>query len=269
MIKKLLLATFILINVSVNAQETRVVANRLEYNSKTKAFKISKNKGTLSLNLGRATIEGYEGDEIIFEGKGFSQKVDERSKGLQSISQNGLIDNTDLGINVTENNDVIEVKDLNEMAGKNITIKVPKKMKVVVKNESEFAEQITIKNMVNELEVDLRYSSLNLENITGPATAKVLYGNIEAKFNETVKGPISLVSIYGFVDLAIPSKTNADFKISTNFGDILTEPSLNLNLKANDGNQLLKKMMLGKMNAGGNDIQLKSDYNKIYIRSFK
>ena len=278
--KKLILIAVALVNVTVGAQHkknetetiiTGVVMNAIESFSesdyKTETFKIKHSKGILSLNLGKTSIEGYDGNEIIFERKALITSQDERSKGLQAVSQNGMIDNTGIGINVTTKNDVVEVKEINMLAANEIKVKVPKNIKIVYKNESQFAQEISIKNMSNEIEADLKYSSLNLENISGPLTANLVHGNADVKFNQTVKGPVSIISIYGFVDVAISSKANVNFKLSTNYGEILTDPNLNIKLNPNEENGLFKNIMTGKMNSGGTDFQLRSDYNKIYIRS--
>ncbi len=287
MIKKELIALILLMGIAVNAQTKKVEqktvtedgivvrsfttenSNSSDQEFKIESYKVKQNKGILILNLGKAVLEGYDGNEIIFEKKQFIHQEDERGKGLQAINHNGLIDNTGIGLNVKVENDIVEVKEMNIVSPADFTIKVPKNMKIVFKNDSQFADQLVIKNLKNEIEVDVKYASLVLENVSGPVTANLVYGNIEASLSEPIKGPISFISIYGFVDLALPIKTNADFKLSTQFGEILTEPILDLKLKVNEENGLFKKVMLGKMNAGGNDVQLKSDHGKIYIRSSK
>ena len=270
MIKKILFAVIVLTNISIHAQVKSFdeeINKDQEY--KIKTHKIKFEKGTLNLNVNNAIIEGYNGNEVIIEKNELVSEIDERSFGLQSISSAGLMDNTGVGINVKVEGDRLEATNLDNFSSALLKIKVPKNVKIIFKSDSEFTNEIQIKNITNEIEIDLRFSNLILDNVTGPVTAKILHGNIEAKFNETIKGPISLVSIYGFIDLTLPSKTNADLKLSTKFGDILKDPLLKLNLNAADGNKMFKNTMLGKLNSGGNDIQLKSDFGKIYIRSLK
>ena len=57
-------------------------------------FKIAKSTGRLELNIGRVTVEGYNGNEIIFSSKDHREGKDERAQGLRAINSLGLEDNT-------------------------------------------------------------------------------------------------------------------------------------------------------------------------------
>jgi hypothetical protein len=62
--------------------------------------------------------------------RGRDRDDDGRAKGLRAISSMGLEDNTGIGLSVVDKGEVIEVQQLKKTDGPDITIKVPKGVKV-------------------------------------------------------------------------------------------------------------------------------------------
>src|SRR6266487_7003040 len=89
-------------------------------------FKVAKSTGRLEMYLGRVTVEGYSGNEIIFSSMDHKDEQDKRAEGLRAISALGLEDNTGLGINVADKGTSIEVRQLKKMNSPRIKIQVPK-----------------------------------------------------------------------------------------------------------------------------------------------
>src|SRR5688572_6944 len=226
-------------------------------------FKVAKSTGKLNLHIGRVTVEGHSGNEIIFSTKdGRGKDEDERAKGLTAISGTGLTDNTGLGINVTEKDGAVEVYQLKKMNSPNIKILVPKGVIVSFDHESQYGGKATFRNLENEIEVSCQYNSVELENVTGPLTVKAVYGGVDATFSQNVKGPISIVSIYGHVDVALPLATKANLKMTTSYGEIFMAPEFKIDVEQNGDSDRVK----GTINGGGMNIDFRSDYGKIYLR---
>jgi hypothetical protein len=194
-------------------------------------FKVAKSSGKLQINLGRVTVEGHTGNEIIFSSKDHDKEEDERAKGLKAINGSGLDDNTGLGINVTEKDGVLVVSQLKKMNSPDIKILVPKGVIVAYEHSSQYGNEVVFRNLENEIEVSANYNSVELENITGPATIKAVYGGVDAVFSTTVKGPISIVSIYGHVDVAMPTTIKANIKMSTSYGEIFASPDFKIEVE--------------------------------------
>src|SRR5262245_19279838 len=124
-------------------------------------FKVAKSTGKLNLHIGRVTVEGHSGNEIIFSSRdGRDKDEDKRAEGLRPISGSGYEDNTGLGINVTEKDGVIEVNQLKKMNSPNIKILVPKGVIVSFQHESQYGGDAIFKNMENEIEVSCQYNSV-------------------------------------------------------------------------------------------------------------
>jgi hypothetical protein len=229
-------------------------------------FKVAKNSGRLEINLGRVTVEGHDGNEIIFSSRNGKSEKDERATGLRSVNSLGLTDNTGLGISVTDKGTVVEVNQLKKTSSPDIKILVPKGVIVSYSYESQHGGEARFKNLTNEIEVSAQYNSIELDNVTGPVTAKTIYGHIEATFGTTIKDPISIVSIYGYVDVTLPQATKADLRLSTSYGEIFVAPEFDIKVEPTGGMIHYSDKVSGKINGGGIKIDLACNYGKVYLR---
>lgn len=223
-------------------------------------YKIARSTGRLEIHLGKVMVEGYSGNEIIFSSRD-GKNDDERAKGLQSITASGLTDNTGLGINVSEKGDVVSVNQLRKTNSPDIRIQVPRGIIVAFAHESQYGGDVIFRNMENEIEVSAQYNSVEMENITGPLTVKVIYGHVEANFGANVKGPVSIVSIYGYVDVTLPLATKANLSLDTSYGEILIHPDFKIEMSGRGEDRVE-----GKLNGGGMRIDLSCNYGKVYLR---
>jgi predicted membrane protein len=230
-------------------------------------FKIAKNSGRLEIHLGRVTVEGHNGNEIIFSSREGKDQKDERATGLRAVNSLGLEDNTGLGINVSDKGNVIEVYQLKKTSSPDIRILVPKGVIVSFQHETQYGGEAVFKNMENEIEVSAQYNSVSLENVTGPLTVKTIYGGVDAVFGSVIKDPVSIVSVYGHVDVSLPTATKADLKLSTSYGEIFIAPEFKIEVqKSGNGLVSYSDQVTGKINGGGLDIDLSANYGKIYLR---
>jgi len=229
-------------------------------------FKVAKSTGRLELNIGRVTVEGHSGNEIIFSSSDHKSGKDERAEGLRAINSLGLEDNTGLGINVTEKGDVVQVSQLKKMNAPDVKILVPKGFIISFSHESQYGGTAVFKNLENEIEVSANYNSIEMENVTGPLTVKTVYGHVEASLGANVKGPISIVSVYGYVDVAMPVAIKANIKMSTSYGEILVAPEFKIDIEKQGDFVRYSDRVYGKINGGGINVDFRSDYSKIYLR---
>ena len=229
-------------------------------------FKVAKNSGRLEIRIGKVAVEGHSGNDIIFTSADGRKEKDQRAEGLRSVNSLGLVDNTGLGINITENGDVVTVQQLKKTNAPNIKILVPKNIIVSFSYESEFGGTARFSNMSNEIEVDAQYNSIELNNVTGPLTIKTIYGHVEASLDAAMKGPISIVSIYGYVDLAIPATTKANLNMSTSYGEVLADPAFKIDIDRQGEMIRYSDRVSGKINGGGIAIDLSCNYGKVYLR---
>ncbi|MCZ4223812.1 DUF4097 family beta strand repeat-containing protein [Pedobacter rhodius] len=288
--KKQLAVLFTLVAITISA-------------SAQKEYKLAKSSGKLNLNIGGAIVEGYSGNEIIFSmAKSENDVVDERAKGLRVISGSGFADNTGMGIDVSEKGDEINVNPVRKGVLTGIvTIKVPQNIKIAFNNTNVNQDELILKNLKNEIEISVSYTKIKLENNTGPMNVKTLYGSVDAIFNGEIKGPVSIVSVYGYVDVSMPATTKANVELGTSYGNlyagegfkIAVEKSTNEKTESagtinsvqgltkttgysinsqgsviglNSYSSRDRETLKGKLNGGGADVILKSNYKNVYLR---
>lgn len=232
-------------------------------------YKLAKSTGKLIINLPGVSVEGYDGNEIIFTSSERNREDDERAKGLRPISGSGLQDNTGVGINVTEKGTNIEVGAVGK-GGEKIKIKVPKGVSISYSfNKVMHHQTAYFKNIESEIEISALYNKVELENVTGPLTVKSVYGAVDVKLGQNIKGPISLVSTYGHVDVALPTTTKANLKMNTSWGEILASADFKIDIEKTGDRDMVSysdNNIKGKLNGGGIDITLSSNYGKVYLR---
>ena len=229
-------------------------------------FKVAKNTGRLEIHLGKVTVEGHSGNEIIFSSTDGRESKDKRAEGLRTINSLGLEDNTGLGINVTVKGDVVEVYQLKKTSAPDIKILVPKGIIVSFEHETQYGGDARFKNIENEIEVSAQYNSIELENATGPVTIKTIYGGVDATFGAVIKDPISIVSVYGHVDVTLPEATKANVKLSTSYGEILVAPEFKIDIDRQGSMVNYSDKVSGKINGGGINVDLSANYGKVYLR---
>ncbi len=233
-------------------------------------YKVSKTGGKIVLNLPSVTVEGYNGNEVIFSSERDKEDEDPRAKGLRAINGAGYNDNTGLGINVTKSGSTLEV---NQVAGNpSVKILVPKG--IVVSFECHRimnAGKVIFKSIPNELEISTDYNHIELENVTGPVSVRALYGAVDAKFTEPIKGPVSIASIYSTVDVAIPVTTKVNVRLSCSHGTILASSDLKIIMEKNTNDNMISygNVVNGKLNGGGPEFKLSAEFGKIYLRKSK
>jgi len=232
-------------------------------------YKVNKSGGKITLDLSAVTIEGYNGSEVIFSSTKDESEIDDRAKGLKILNGSGDIDNTRLGINVVENGNTLEV---HQVANADIAVKILVPRNIIVSLECHRmlnAGKIEFKNMTNEIEISTDYNQIALENVTGPLTVRALYGSVDAKFSGAIKGPIAIASIYSIVDVSVPRDIKANVKLSSSHGEILAAAELKIVLEKNKAGDMISygNVVSGKINGGGEDFKLTSEYGKIYLRT--
>ena len=238
----------------------------LAFTVRAQEYRISKNSGRLELNIGRVTVEGHDGNEIIFSSRNKRSEKDERAEGLRVVNSLGLEDNTGLGIHVADKGNIVQVSQLKQTHSPDIKVLVPKGVIVSFKYGSQYGGEAKFTNLTNEIEVSAVYNSIELDEVTGPLTIETTYGSVTASFKTPINDPISIVSIYGFVDVTLPEATKADLELSTSYGDIFVAPEFDIAVATSNGMRVYSDKITGTINGGGIDIDLNCNFGKIYLR---
>jgi hypothetical protein len=232
-------------------------------------YKISKSSGKLNIKIPSVTVEGYDGNEIVFRSEKKLQEEDPRAKGLSAINGAGNVDNTGLGISVLDKGTTIDVVPVTGNLA--IKILVPKGIAISYSYHNVInVGKVVFRNIESEIESTTDHNKVELDNVSGPVTVNALYGSVDAKFSDRIKGPISIASIHSTVDVAIPVTTAADVKLSAKHGTILASSELKIAIEKKAGEEDMisygGNAVNGKLNGGGFQLKLNAEFGKIYLR---
>lgn len=231
-------------------------------------YKLAKSSGKLEIKeVNNVTIEGYNGNEIVFSSLDGSREKDRRADGLRAVSSMGLEDNTGIGLAVLDKGTTYQVYQLKKMDGPRVKIMVPKGVSIYYSHSSPYGSDVQFKNVESEIEVSTVHNGVHLENVSGPMNVKTVHGEIEADFSANLKSPISITSAHGLVDITIPTATKATMSMSTSYGEIFVDPAFKLEIEPkSDWVKYGSNKVNGKINGGGLDFTLSSTHNNIYLR---
>ena len=239
-------------------------------------YTINKSSGTLKImGIDALDIQGYDGTSIVFTNNSQQDnETSERTKGLKIINSLGLNDNSGIGLSIEEEGNEVSVQQISNGSScgcdDGYTIKVPNSMGLYVEHSTTYGDDVKISDMKGEIEISVNYNDLDLDNVTGPMAIKTVYGDLEIKFGTVSQSnAISLVSVYGHVDVSMPASTKADLQVKTNYGALYSDMDIKVTGKGTDGKMksVSTKKVNGTINGGGVEISLSSMYDDVYLRA--
>ena len=221
--------------------------------------------------VGGINIEEHSGTQLIITSDD-NHKKPERANGLRSLYNSGASDNTDIGLQVTEEGGIIYITGASKQAeDTDYYFKIPKGVNLKIDYSSPYAkDDIHIKNFSGEVEAKALHEGIKLENVTGPLVLNFTHGDIEIDFATiNQNSPISITNIHGIIDISLPSNTPAEVEMGAGFGEIFTNFDIKFSSPENKkglakvgGKQAIK----GTINGGGVKIHLKTFHDNIYLR---
>lgn len=218
---------------------------------------------TLDAFSGKLTVEGYAGNEIILSP---AEKVEtpERAKGLKPVYSAGT-DNTGLGLSVEKNGNKVSITCLLPFTNsKEFTLRVPDYMAVTVTSQCQNSNEIFIKNMKGEIEVQ-NCHSITLEQISGPVVLATIAGNIDITFaTVNTQKPFSITSVSGEIDVTLPSSLGADIEMGTVTGNMFSDFDFNNSEK--NVRQVGGSNLNTRINGGGVKFNIVTVSGNIYLR---
>lgn len=230
-------------------------------------YKVSKSTGRLEIReVNNVSIEGYNGNEIVFTSTDNGRDDDERAKGLRALSSLGLEDNSGLGLSVVDKGNLVEVHQLKKTDGPEIKIMVPKGVVISYTHSSPYGDEIAIKNFEGEIQISTVHNGVVLTNTSGLMRVKTVHGDIDASLGTALQAATTLESVHGHVDVALPLTTKANLTLSTDRGEMLVDPDFKIELDRSGNLVNYSDKIRGKLNGGGPEITLSSHHDNVYLR---
>ena len=213
--KKLLLNLFFLTLTFYCFAQNANKQYKINFSGENKKIQIFSGSNSL-------TIEGYSGNEVIIEATDNNKELPEEAEGLRIISA-GAVDNTGLGANVSQEENLLKIKIPKSKYFGNFKLKIPKDLSLNVKESGNNYGKWFISGMTGEIEVKTTYSTVNIKNVTGPLMARCGYGKITVVYDAVNPKKPNSISAAGAVDVTLPSETKANLKLVSSYGEVFSD----------------------------------------------
>lgn len=213
---------------------------------------------------GSLPIEGYAGNDIIITAVDGDFTPPDKAKGLKPIYPAGS-DNTGIGLDVQKTDNNVTITCVMPFTRQSeYKMKVPEGMSIELSSGCERNNDVTIKNMKAEIEIET-CQDIKLENVTGPLVLSTISGNIDITYAtiSTTKSS-SVHSVSGDIDITLPVKTATNLELGVVSGAIYSDFDFSesqKNLKKIGGNETNFTL-----NGGGFKFSIGSVSGNIYLR---
>jgi hypothetical protein len=168
-------------------------------------------------------IVGTTGTEIIIESLEDKREIPEEAEGLKIVSPGGGIDNTGVGANVVVEGNTMKIKIPKSKYYGSYVIKVPKEVSISVRENGNTYGKWQISGMKGEVEAQTNYSTLNINNVSGPIVAHGGYGKIYVVYDQLNQNKPNSITASGVVDVTLPADTKANLKVMATYADLFTD----------------------------------------------
>ena len=226
----------------------------------------------VSLQNGSVTVKGYDGKDALIETKaritGHERRPSHVPEGMHRI------DNDSMGLDVTEENNVITVIGTNSSA--HLTIEVPVQTNLVLRSVNGGA--ITVENISGSIDANHTNGGISITNVSGSVLANTTNGSVTVSLNKvTGDKAMSFTSFNGRVDVSLPSDVKANVMMKTNNGEIWSDFDIKLTAggkppvvedsRSSNGKYKvhLDRAMYGTINGGGPEMQFVTYNGSILI----
>lgn len=216
-------------------------------------------------------IMSHSGSEVIIRTNA-EFKIPERAKGLKHITVGGAVDNTGIGIEAKETDNVLFLNSAHPQTGKSdYTILIPKDKRLSIEAKRFMTSgSIKVSDITTEIEVNSQIKPVILNNVTGPLVVNTLSSSIDVKFAKlNQNAPINISTTSGDIDISLPSDSNANLSCKTLSGGTYSDFEFKSEQKTNSNHNFaygIHKSNVLKINSGGVEIKLSSVSGNIFIR---
>jgi hypothetical protein len=235
---------------------------------------------TLEAHLMKGSIKviGYEGKDVLIQvlmdsSKEEEEDRDDDSRGMKRIGSTGGMD-----VRADEDNNNVRISSSaeNKLAG--LVIKVPQNTTRIELGTINGGE-ITVSDVSGKLELHNVNGGITATGISGSVVANTVNGDVIVKFKSVdASAAMGFSNLNGKIDVLLPADTKANLKLKCDRGEMFTDFDIEVDktrpkveTKNEDHFHQVKidDWVLGKINGGGSQIEMQSQFGSIYIRKAK
>ena len=231
-----------------------------------------------NLMNGCFAVEGYQGNEVIVEGRAAAEIARDRHtpRGAEGLKRIGV---NNFGLTVEEENNVVKIGGPMSHGG-DITVRVP--FATSLKLECMNGGNLKVDHVSGDLELQNLNGAVTVTDASGSVLAHSLNGKVVVDLDKvTPDKPMSFSTMNGNIDVTLPADIRANFRMKSDNGDVFSDFDIKLLPNSNQpvvednrgkgGKYRVKvdKTTVGAVNGGGPEISFKTFNGNIFIRKRK
>jgi hypothetical protein len=231
---------------------------------------------TVGLVHGSITVRGANRKDILVTARPEtdrpSRRVDPDATGLRRIPQTA-------GYRITEEANRVRVSSDSPNRSVSFEIEVPSRtnLKLSTVNGGE----IVIENIDGDIDVNNTNGGIALNNVAGSVNAGTTNGSVRATMSRvTAQREMAFTSLNGTVDVTLPPSTKANLRLRSDNGDVYSDFEMQLAASAaptvqesrsSNGRYRINrnKSIVGAINGGGPEFELRTFNSNVYVRKGK
>lgn len=231
---------------------------------------------TVSLVHGSITVRGANRKDVLVTARPEPdrprRRVDADASGMRRIPQTA-------GYRITEERNQVRVSSDSPNRAVSFDIEVPSRanLKLSTVNGGE----IVVENVDGDLDVSNTNGGITLNGVAGSVNAGTTNGGVRATITRvTAERPMAFTSLNGTVDVTLPPSTRANLRLRSDNGDIYSDfemqlapsvaPTIQDNRGSNDRYRISRnRSVVGSINGGGPEFELRTFNSNVYVRKGK
>jgi len=233
------------------------------------------------LMAGGISVRGANIKDVVVEARPRAEGEDSHesrpaaSRGMKRLDLAGAA-----GLEVNEENNVINIKTSSFRRPVDLVISVPRRSSLRLKCMND--GDINVEQVEGELDVDNLNGKVTLKNVSGSVVAHSLNGEVLVTLDQIDPSkPMSFSTLNGDIDVTLPESLKASVRMKSDNGEIYSDFDVKLESgsqiqhndsgRQRDGSYHLRfdRTLRGTISGGGPEFQFTTFNGQIYIRKKK
>ena len=229
----------------------------------------------VSLVQGSITVRGTNRKDVLVVARPDadrpSRRADADATGLRRIPQSA-------GFRVSEEGNRVKIS--SDSPNRSITFEIETPARANVKLHTVNGGEIVVDTIEGDIDVSNVNGGITLTNVAGSVTAGTTNGSVRATMTRvTAERQMAFTSLNGSVDVTLPPTTKANLRLRSDHGDVYSDfevqlaPSAPLVQESRGTNGRYRisrnRSIVGAINGGGPDFELRTFNSNVYVRRGK
>ena len=200
-----------------------------------------------------------------------SRRFDADANGLRRIPQTA-------GFRVSEESNRVKVS--SDSPNRSITFEIEAPARTNLKLSTVNGGEILVENIDGDLDISNTNGGITLNGVAGSVDAGTTNGNVRATLTQvTAQKAMAFTSLNGTIDVTLPAATKANLRMRSDNGDVYSDfdvqlaasaPVVQENRSSNGRYRISRnRSIVGAINGGGPDFELRTFNSNVYVRRGK